>query len=580
MTILELLKNHIDLQQVPFSERGSRLLVYRSAEKDSLSIKLAERLIFLDADIEAYLRRPPFVDDLCLLDACGEPLAFKITTWPHRLSLSTALGDFGIAFQDEQTISIGLPPGQAAGLRFSVDHGNWQAIQRGGQVSSYRCLSYQANTDLIRNTAQVENGSFQINCLADAGQDASIVMRISASKDTVEAQSFSQSVRQAARRWQDWFAQAPPVDARYQKTCYLALWVMANNLISPRGIIRHEGMAPSKTKYIGLWLWDSALHALALRHIDPALAQNQIRNMLAGQLVDGMLPDAIHDEGIVSEIGHPVPGRVTKPPILAWAAMKLYDQFPDQDFIREIYPPLTRWNAWWFNQSNINPDGLAQYHHPYSSGLDDSPLWDFGMPVISPDLNTYLYLQMSSLARMAEILGLPEEAQTWKNKAAALLEKMIANLWDEERGCFLALHAGQPLPVLTPFNLFPLWCGQLPPNMREKLMAHLTDESEFWREPAVPTVARNDARYNPDVMWRGPVWANINYFLIEALNINGETRLADELRRKTLDLIMAQPGIFEYYNAETGAPGAQAAPIFGWTAAVFIELAIQASRAA
>jgi hypothetical protein len=43
---------------------------------------------------------------------------------------------------------------------------------------------------------------------------------------------------------------------------------MANNLLSPCGCLAHEGMVPSKTKYVGLWLWDSALHALAFRHID------------------------------------------------------------------------------------------------------------------------------------------------------------------------------------------------------------------------------------------------------------------------------------------------------------------------
>jgi glycogen debranching enzyme len=79
-------------------------------------------------------------------------------------------------------------------------------------------------------------------------------------------------------------------------------------------------------------------------------------------------------------------------------------------------------------------------------------------------------------------------------------------------------------------------------------------------------------------MWRGPVWVNINYFFIEALRQVGEHGLADELREKTLDLIAGQPSIFEYYDAETGSPPPTAADTFGWTAAVFVDLAIQASR--
>jgi glycogen debranching enzyme len=79
-------------------------------------------------------------------------------------------------------------------------------------------------------------------------------------------------------------------------------------------------------------------------------------------------------------------------------------------------------------------------------------------------------------------------------------------------------------------------------------------------------------------MWRGPVWANVNYFFIEALRQVGEHDLARKLRDRTLELIMSQSGIYEYYNSQTGQPPASSAGTFGWTAAVFIDLAIQASQ--
>jgi putative isomerase len=74
------------------------------------------------------------------------------------------------------------------------------------------------------------------------------------------------------------------------------------------------------------------------------------------------------------------------------------------------------------------------------------------------------------------------------------------------------------------------------------------------------------------------VWANINYFFVEALHQVGKRASARTLREKTLEPIMSQAGIYEYYNAETGQPPVTAAETFGWTAAVFIDLAIQASR--
>jgi glycogen debranching enzyme len=336
-------------------------------------------------------------------------------------------------------------------------------------------------------------------------------------------------------------------------------------------------MMPSKLSYVGLWLWDSAMHALAYRHVDPELARNQIRAMLSGQLADGMLPDAIYDEGVISTIDHPISAEVTKPPILAWVALKLHETDPDPDFLREIYIPLVRWNAWWFAMNDDDVDGLVQYNHPYSSGLDDNPLWDQGMPVESPDLNTYLCVQMGSLADISEILGIEFESEMWRRRAAAIVQRMIKLMWNEESGLFHALHQERPIPVVTPFNLYPLWTGQLPEHIRNALLAHLTNPDEFWGEHSLPSVAYNDPKFNPSTMWRGPVWVNINYFFIEALRQIGEHDLADQLRHKTLKLIMSHDSIFEYYNALTGEPPDTAADIFGWTAAVFIDLAIQAS---
>ena len=45
--------------------------------------------------------------------------------------------------------------------------------------------------------------------------------------------------------------------------------------------------------------------------------------------------DAVYDEGVVSEIDHPIQAEVTKPPILAWAALKLHEVAPDEGFLQD-----------------------------------------------------------------------------------------------------------------------------------------------------------------------------------------------------------------------------------------------------
>jgi putative isomerase len=576
---LSLLRNQIDIKTVPFSDRGSRLLVFQHAVSPSFYIRLAERLTSIQPDIEAYLRRPPFIQDFCLLDEDGDVLDFTVITYPHIVHLQTRLGDFALVFQDKTTIALGLPPQTKAGVRFHVQPQFWETTKGGGIFKAVRNLVYTSNCETVRNKITPDKGGYTVEYIVQAEDDSAISITI---RDQLHlhpgTQSFSTSGANAEARWRGWFERVPPVAEKYRPTYAYAWWIMANNLIGPQGQVAYEAMMPSKLSYVGLWLWDSAIHALAYRHVDPELARDQIRTMLACQLEDGMLPDAIYDEGVIATIDHPISAEVTKPPILAWAALKLHETDPNPDFLQEIYIPLVRWNAWWFAMNDDDVDGLAQYNHPYSSGLDDNPLWDQGMPVESPDLNTYLCVQMGSLAEIAEILGIDFEARMWRRRAAAIVQRMIGDMWDEGSGLFRALQDEQPIPAVTPFNLYPLWTGQLPDHIRERLLAHLTNPEEFWGKYALPSVAYNDSNFDPQTMWRGPVWANINYFFIEALRQIGEFDLANQLRDKTLNLIMSQDSIYEYYNALTGEPPEKAANIFGWTAAVFIDLAIQANR--
>ncbi len=79
------------------------------------------------------------------------------------------------------------------------------------------------------------------------------------------------------------------------------------------------------------------------------------------------------------------------------------------------------------------------------------------MPVRSPDLNTYLCVQMGSLAMMAEALGMDAEAG---HVATAQQRSPMARLefhQDEQAG----FQQGNPQPSAhpgrAPFGLYPLW---------------------------------------------------------------------------------------------------------------------------
>ena len=582
---LSLLKDRINMNQIPFSERGSRLMVFR---KDNyLSIRLAERWFKREGQLAAYRQRPPLVDHLRFTDGAGNVLNFDLDTYPHRVDCNTPCGVFSITFVDTETLLIALPPG-TCGITYDANL-DWARTDRRGGILRLtgdirRNIAHTTNAQLLQNrveTADAENQ--RVRLIFDSAGGASLLLnitpRLGFNRWIPDAQA---ALDAAAHRWHKWFAAAPRVAEQYRSQYYYAWWIMRSGLISSRFYTTREAMTPSKTHYVGVWQWDAYFHALAYRHVEMGLAKDQIRILLDHQREDGMIPDAVHDEGTVTRLTFPVEADVTKPPLLAWAVWKLFEMDQDAEFLDEIYEPIVRWHNWWFEKNDVDGNGLCEYHHPYSSGLDDSPLWDDGVPVEAPDLNTYLCLQADALGRIAAAIGEPQEARAWAERAETLATRMVEQMWDENAGLFWAWRPREaertPVNVRTPFNLFPLITGHMPSKIVSRLVDHLTNEKEFWSRYPVPTVARDDPKYDPLKMWRGPTWVNVNYLLVEGLDRAGYRDLARELRHRTLDMMLQCDDICEFYHPDTGETPPTAASVFGWSSALFIEMAIEESR--
>jgi glycogen debranching enzyme len=574
------LEDRIDIAHIPFSDRGSRLLVYRNRdEPHTLYIKLAERLTSVQPGLSTYRSRPPFIPRLQFVDADGRPQPFELTTYPHALVIQTPIGEFVVAFQSGDVVAFGLPSGVASGINFSVVPDLARPDNQGGQFKSVRNCAYATNGQVLLNDISDRGLGYDVTLIAEGDVDTAIALVIRPDLDLSHSvQPFRQTLQSAEQRWHSWFSRAPAVNESYRGQYYYAWWVMGNNLLAPRGFFRRESVAPSKAHYVGAWQWDNYFHALALRYTEPALANDQILFMLDHQLPDGMIPDAIYDEGAITHLEIPVAAAVTKPPIAAWVTMHVYEQTGDVSLLRDTYEPLVRWNNWWFGLNDDDSDGIVQYSHPFSSGLDDSPLWDGGVPVEAVDLNTYLCVQMESLGRMAHVLGREREAIMWQKKADTLAHRMLDHFYDEQSGYFWFQKDHHRINVLTPFSLYPLWTKRMSAAVNDRMVQHLTNPKTFWTKYPLPTVAISDQTYNPLQMWRGPVWININYIFVEALQRTGYRALAGELTEKTLQLVMSQNDIYEYYHPDTGEAPPRAAPMFGWSAACFIDLAIRQSR--
>src|SRR5579859_6271350 len=406
----DLLKNRITLDPVPFTDRDSRLLLFRSGN-DTLWVGLAE----YEKDPR---QDPPIAAWHFTTNKEGDPLACESTTYPHQIICQTSEAGFWITFVDQETLLVALPIGHC-GMRFCTHMEEAMTDQQGGilrrssdATSSLPCsLVYTTNAALTHNEiVALPTGQQELRLEFDAAEGDALLLNITRLlrfNRTVPA--TDRALADSAARWHQWFAAAPQVEERYRAHYYYCWWVMGMNLIQllqypqtgpgesgsgersspplswdgvyirkpnmstdfasgvpadedvlasstwlnpplrkyPYVQAKREGMVPSKLGYVGIWHWDSYFHALALRHSDMQLAKDQLRIMLDFQLANGLIPDIVHDEGILAHTSEIVEADITKPPLTAWAAWKLYELAQDRAFLNEVYDSIVRFQNWW-----------------------------------------------------------------------------------------------------------------------------------------------------------------------------------------------------------------------------------------
>ena len=158
---------------------------------------------------------------------------------------------------------------------------------------------------------------------------------------------------------------------------------------------------PGTYQYPHQWNWDSALIALGLIQVAPKRAQHEVRQLLAGQWHDGMVPHVIyHPQGGASDYfptadfwqtpaqltpNVPTSG-ITQPPILATCLKRMYEHKPAimLPFLQEVYPDVLNWHRWLHRARDPEQRGLVAIIHPWESGTDNAARWVSSLARITP----------------------------------------------------------------------------------------------------------------------------------------------------------------------------------------------------
>jgi len=389
--------------------------------------------------------------------------------------------------------------------------------------------------------------------------------------------------------------------------------------VSAWGGQRYDFVCPSPTTYPFQWFWDSAFHAIALLHVDPELAKQEIRCLMQGARPDGFMPHMLLWEKSAHEaalreysitLADPFYTATIQPPVVARAVLRIHEATGDTAFVREVLPPIRRFFRWLKAYRDPDDDGLVAIIQPDESGLDASPKYDRLMeishdppeetlprlrrsmrrlfeayapyrsdPARIPALGTFTWedvmvnaIYADGLRCLAKLTDLAHEAEEFAARASRVRAALETKCWDEKTGVFwdLAGWDDEPARTLTFSSLFPLILEDLDPRKATRLIdEHLLNEREFWLSYPVPSVAATEPSFDPtwrtNTTWRGPTWINVNWYLYWGLRAHGRRDIASELAERTVRM-MASSGTREFYNPLTGE--GQGARDFGWSTLV------------
>jgi putative isomerase len=374
-----------------------------------------------------------------------------------------------------------------------------------------------------------------------------------------------------------------------------AVHQMKTMVYAPEGRITCRYTTPDRWPHRGMWLWDSAFHAVGFRHLDPAMARDAIEAVLCGQREDGLIPIRC-DPG--PEWRCP---EMTQPPTLAMAAALVDAADPDPAWLARIAPRIGASLRWNVAHRDTDGSGLLEWDiepnpncRSGESGMDNSSRFDAATQLDAVDFNAFQSRESEVLADFARRRGDAAEAAHWEGEHARLSALLREQLWNPETRFFHDLDPadGRLSPVMASSGFLPLICGAATRDQAAALAAHLEDAETFGTPLRVPSIARCQPEHYSKDMWRGPVWINFNWLIVQGLRRYGFDALADSLANETVAELVRWHGeygtFFEFFDdrREVAPPKLlrkgkcapevsyyhQAFFDYGWSATLFVDL--------
>ncbi len=292
----------------------------------------------------------------------------------------------------------------------------------------------------------------------------------------------------------------------------------------------------------------------------PEHVRNQLRNELAGQQADGLIPGIV----MFNEDGQAW-WKTFKgfPPIWVVSAEACVDALRDEDFLAECLAALVK-QIGWFEAKRAAVGGGFYYldlkENTWESGMDEGIRYDRRPPAMEAcvDACSHLFLLYDHAARWSRRLR--RSAAIWDEKAGALSRFIQTELWDAENGFFhdrWVMRETGPRPLAFE-GMWPVVVGAATAEQARRVIdGHLMNPQEFFAPHPIATVALGDPKFELR-MWRGPAWNCMTYWAARGCIRYGHTEPAHRLLEAALNATAAQfertGTIWEFYHPLGGDP--------------------------
>jgi putative isomerase len=554
----------IDLHLVPFSRRGSWFTVARLEGVAGLVDGLYLRTVHGDAR-----NRELFRIDLLDDDQNPQPVTENVS--PEKLTLSGERGTVELSIPENDRLLI---RGTGVTLRLTGVMGSPYDLAADQGDGSWNYIGYGANLNLALVPAV---GSIDVTMDWDGvraeqltvetkGEDGTwllAVEEVSSGRTAVDRDlDFDACVARVAADYASWSEVSPRAGGELAAARETAVYLNWSAMVDPGGLVTRPSMLMSKNHMTRVWSWDHCFNALALTGA-PQLAGDQLLTMFDHQDELGALPDSFNDAEITFNF--------VKPPVHGWALGRILERTDlAVDVLEELEDRLTRWTEWWLKYRDNDGDGLPHYNHGNDSGWDNSTSFARFVPVESPDLCSFLVIQMEVLADLAERSGDQDRAAGWRERAESLLKLTLDTFWTGERFVVRNAVTHEQVASDSLFSFLPLILGhRLPSDVFDKLAEGL-QTGGFLTEHGLATEAPTSDFYTSDGYWRGPIWAPSTMLIVDGLADGGREDLAADIARRFC-ATAARSGMAENFDALTGDGLRDRA--YTWTSSVFLLLA-------